>query len=94
MTAPDVRTPGGNPANTETKSTNQRPDCAAFRPVAQGMSDCARKRQARLQASAAMQGIALHRLADGRWLACRWNLTRELADTEVEAWLKRLGVSI
>ena len=50
-----------------------------------------RKRQARLQAEAALQGIALHRLADGRWLACRWNLSRELADTEIEAWLQRVG---
>jgi len=55
------------------------------------MSHYATKRQARLQAEAALRGVALHRLADGRWLACRWNLSRELADTEIEAWLQRVG---
>ncbi len=49
------------------------------------------KRQARLQALAALQGIALHRLADGRWLACRWALSKELDDAEVEGWMQRVG---
>ena len=91
MTAPDVRTPGSNPANAENQTTNKPADSGAFRPVAQKMSDYARKRHARLQAEAALRGVALHRLADGRWLASRWNLTRELADTEVEGWLARIG---
>jgi len=50
-----------------------------------------RKRQARLQAEAALRGVALHRLANGRWLACRWKLSRELADSEVDGWLQRMG---
>lgn len=55
-------------------------------------ADAERKRRARLQAVAAMEGIALHQLTDGSWLACRWNLTKALADTDVEAWLARAGV--
>lgn len=94
MTAPDVRTPGGNPANAETQTTHQPADSAASEPVAQPMSHYARKRQARLQAVAAIQGVALHRLADGGWLASRWNLSRELADAEIEGWLARMGVPL
>jgi len=60
-------------------------------PVEQELSRYARKRQARLQAEAALQGVALDRLADGRWLARRWALSKELADTEVEAWLRRVA---
>jgi len=60
-------------------------------PVIEATSHYARKRQARLQAQAALQGVALHRLADRSWLACRWGLSRELADSEVEAWLNRVG---
>ena len=63
----------------------------AFEPVAHPMSNYGRKRQAKLQAVAALQGVALRRLATGRWLACRWNLSKELADTEIEAWLQRVG---
>jgi hypothetical protein len=51
------------------------------------------KRQAQLQAQAALQGIALHRLADGRWLACKWGLSREIDDAEIEACLQRAGGS-
>lgn len=91
MGAPDVRTPGGNPANAETQTTNKPVDSAAFEPVDQPMSHYARKRQAKLQAVAALAGVALHRLDDGSWLASRWNLSRELADVEIEAWLKRIG---
>lgn len=82
---------GSREPNPPRTHTNQRPDSAEFPPVAQEMSDYARKRQARLQAEAALRGVALHRLADGRWLACRWGLSRELADSEVEAWLNRVG---
>jgi hypothetical protein len=59
--------------------------------AAQQMPQADEKRQAQLQAEAALQGIALHRLADGRWLACRWGFSRELADTEVEGWLQHAG---
>ncbi len=54
-------------------------------------SDADRKRQAELQARAALAGIALHRLADGSWLAHKWNLSKPLADHEVEAWLVQVG---
>ena len=54
-----------------------------------------RKRQAHLQATAALRGgIALHRLADGSWLASKWNLSKPLADDEVEGWLARVGVKL
>ena len=49
-----------------------------------------RKRQADMQARAALAGIALHRLADGSWLASRWNLCKPLTDSEVGAWLDRV----
>jgi hypothetical protein len=51
----------------------------------------ARKRQAELQARAALLGITLHRQADGRWLASRWGLSRVLEDGDVEVWLQRAG---
>ncbi|MBX3601124.1 MAG: hypothetical protein KF863_10900 [Rubrivivax sp.] len=59
--------------------------------VAELDGEAERKRQATLQARAALQGVALRRLADGRWLASRWNLCRELDDGEVEGWLARVG---
>ncbi len=66
---------------------------AAAQPAAEPaqQSDADRKRDATLAATAALQGIALLRLADGRWLASRWNLCRELDDSEVEPWLARVG---
>jgi len=77
-------------ANAET-NTDQPRDCAAVPPLAKGLSHYARKRHARLQVEGALQGVALRRLADGRWLACRWGLSKELADSEVEVWLQRVG---
>lgn len=59
--------------------------------VAELDGEADRKRQATLQARAALQGVALRRLADGRWLASRWNLCREIDDGEVDAWLARIG---
>lgn len=55
-----------------------------------GDDDADRKREATLQARAAMSGITLQRLDDGRWHAGRWNLSRELADAEVDRWLARV----
>jgi len=91
MTPPDVSSPGGNPANAETQTTNKHTDSAASEPVAESLSHYAAKRQSKLQAVAALQGVALNRLADGSWLASRWNLSKTLADTEVEAWLRQIG---
>jgi len=42
-------------------------------------------------ALAALAGFELRRLADGRWLVSRWNLSRELDDSEVEDWLRTAG---
>ena len=90
MSALDVRTPRV-PAEANAEHKDKQSDSDAFRAVAQEISRDAIKRQANLQARAALHGVALHRLADGCWLACRWGLSRELADSEVEAWLKRVG---
>lgn len=54
------------------------------------VSDVDRKRQAELQARAALAGIALHRLAGGTWLAARWNLSKHLNDDQVERWLAQV----
>jgi hypothetical protein len=42
-------------------------------------------------AQAALAGYELRRMADGRWLVSRWNLSKELAEDEVEAWLAQVG---
>lgn len=54
-------------------------------------ADCAAKRAATLPALAALAGYELRRLADGRWLVSRWNLSKELDDSEVEPWLRQVG---
>ena len=90
MSRPNCEGAGSREPNPP-KTTNQPADSAAFEPVAQPMSHYAAKRQARLQATAALQGVALHRLANGGWLASRWNLSRELADSEIEGWLRQIG---
>lgn len=45
-------------------------------------------------ALAALAGYELRRMADGRWLVSRWNLSRELDDSEVEAWLQQVGARV
>lgn len=42
-------------------------------------------------ALAAIAGFELRRLADGRWLASRWNMSRELDEAEVPGWLAQVG---
>jgi hypothetical protein len=42
-------------------------------------------------ARAGLAGIELRRLDSGQWLAHRWNLHRELDESQVEAWLGRIG---
>jgi len=93
MGAPDVRTPQVPAGALKEKQDNQPADCGDLPPVEQPMSHYGRKRQAGLQAGAALRGVALRRLANGRWLACRWNLSKELADIEIDAWLRRVEVS-
>ncbi len=56
------------------------------------VSNAERKSQATLIARAALAGVRLARQADGSWLACRWGLTKGLAnDSDVEVWLRRVG---
>lgn len=51
------------------------------------------KRFATLKAKAALMGIAVHKLADGGFLACRWNLTKDLPDLDaLSRWLHTMGV--
>lgn len=52
------------------------------------------KRLATLKARAALAGVAIHMLANGGYLACRWNLSKDLADLDaLETWLKQQGVA-
>ena len=76
--APDVQTPGGNPASTEHETTDTT-DCAAQSRQAQDLSRTDKSR-ATLAALLALKGYSLHELADGSYLASRWNHTRPLRD--------------
>ena len=84
MSRPQMEAPGPGGAGQA-----QEQDAANTLIVDKAVTD--RKRQTDLQACAALAGIALHRLADGSWLACRWSLSKPLADHEVEAWLAQVG---
>jgi hypothetical protein len=42
-------------------------------------------------AMAALAGYELRHMADGKWLASRWNLSKELDEAEVEGWLRQVG---
>jgi hypothetical protein len=42
-------------------------------------------------ARAALASYELRKLASGRWLISRWNLSKELADSDVDAFLKQVG---
>ena len=54
---------------------------------------CRDKGAATLIALAALAGFQLRKLADGRWLVQRWNLSRELADADaVRNFLSTAGV--
>lgn len=43
------------------------------------------------RARAALRGHLLRRLDDGRWLASHGSWSRELAESEVEGWLRLIG---
>lgn len=77
MSAPDVRTPGTNPANAENQYTNKHADYA-------GCAAAARKSFLTLQARAALAGYALHELADG-YLFCERDRARPLPDLRAVA---------
>jgi hypothetical protein len=42
-------------------------------------------------ALAALAGYELRRLANGRWLVSRWNLSKELDESEVSGFLQQVG---
>lgn len=51
------------------------------------------KRLATLKAKAALHGIAVHQLADGGFLVCRWNMTKDVPDLDALArFLFTIGV--
>ncbi len=66
------------------QGTEAKPDCAAI----DVRMD---KLRATWPALAALAGYELRRLADGRWLVSRWNLSRELDETDVPGFLQQVG---
>jgi len=53
----------------------------------------ASKRLATLRAKAALQGIAVHSLADGGYLVIRWNMTKDVPDLDgLSRFLFTMGV--
>lgn len=73
MTAPDVQTPGGNPA-----STNQNTDDASIADA----SFCGNPgdRIEAIKAQLAQRGYTLHVLHDGSFFVACWNLVEPLPD--------------
>lgn len=86
MTAPNMETPGEVGTEGRAQGTAANLDCAAI-------DDAARieKLHRTWPALAAIAGFELRRLADGRWLASRWNMSRELEEAEVPGWLAQVG---
>ena len=81
MTAPDVQTPGGNPA-----STNQNTDDTQI------IGDFAeeRKAQATLAAMLALRGFSLLEIAGGGYLVARWDRSAHCSDlAQVRAFYQR-----
>ena len=56
-------------------------------------AECMDKRRSTWPAMAALAGYELRRLADGRWLVSRWNLSKELDEAEVPGWLRQVGAA-
>ena len=82
MTAPEVRTPGGNRADAQQETTD--------RPI---VPEAERKRFETMRAAAALSGVQVYRLGDGSYLLTRWNMHRELPDLDaVAGLLRRMGV--
>lgn len=83
MTAPEVRTPGGNRAFADQKTIH----AADFTPD--------QKRLATLSARAALAGVVLY-IIEGDfgktvYIVSRWNLTRQLDSLDaVQAWLDQV----
>lgn len=67
----------------------QQPGCARLQ---NQDNQVTAKRVATLIAEAALRGFVVHRLADGGFLACRWNLSRDLPDADaLETFLRQVG---
>ena len=90
MMAPsDVQTPGGNPASTENKV-----DTAEFASKPRKAQDLTDKTRATLAAKLAIKGFSLFELADGSYLASRWNHTRPLRDLHaVQGFARQVGAA-
>jgi hypothetical protein len=85
MTAPDVRTPGGNRANAEEHGTQDSPILPT--------DHVARKRLATLQALGAMRGIEVRDLGADVYLITRWSFARDVHGLdELEQVLRLQGV--
>lgn len=86
MSAPNVRTPGGNRADAETSTGDEAivGDCiAASKPD---------KAFATVQARAALLGVELVQLGDGTFLVKKWGLFRTLETAaDVERFLRQVG---
>lgn len=84
MTAPQVRTPGGNPANAENKTTDTEHSAST---AADMQADTAT-----VIARALMAGVAVHELPTGSFIATRPGLVVPLPDlAAVQALVCRIG---
>jgi hypothetical protein len=79
MTAPDVRTPPARGANAEDAGTQNSAIVADL--------DDGRKELLTLQARAAINGASLYELANGKYLLCKYGLSRELDSLHAAAKL-------
>lgn len=87
MSPPDVRTPGGNRADSGSSKT----DVLIFAVAA---TDDKSKAFATWRAKLAIRGHQLHALADGTFMVSRWNLCRVLADLDaVERFVEQAGLA-
>jgi hypothetical protein len=85
VTAPQVRTPGGNRASAE----DTKADAAHF---ASHADDVQRKRFESLRALLAMKGHELHATDGGIYIVRRWGLCRDLRDlAAVEQFAEQVG---
>ena len=88
--APDVQTPGGNPASTEHKTADTA-YCAGQARQAQDLSQTDKTR-ATLTALLALKGYSLHELTDSSFLASKWNCTKHLPGLyAVQAFARQVG---
>lgn len=91
MSAPDVRTPGGNRANAGKETENKR----SVSPAAACRNDGASTREkllATICAALALRGHQVHTLASGEFLVCRWGLSRVCPSIEtLRTFARQIG---